>query len=88
MSGYYLFSTSGCHLCEQAEQLLDQSAIANAYQKKDIADNPDWLERYGIRIPVLYHLSSRQELSWPFDECALQTFIAEHLRRGGKRDNG
>ncbi|WP_031433788.1 glutaredoxin family protein [Methylomarinum vadi] len=78
MSGYYLFSTAGCHLCEQAERLLEQSAIADAYQKKDIADTPEWLERYGIRIPVLYHLSSGQELSWPFDESTLQRFIAEH----------
>lgn len=78
MNGYYLFSTAGCHLCEQAERLLARSAIANACQIKDIADNPDWLDRYGIRIPVLYHLASRQELSWPFDESALQAFIAEH----------
>ena len=78
MSDYYLFGTDGCHLCEQAEQLVEQSPIARVYRKKDIVDNAAWLERYGIRIPVLFHLSSEEELSWPFDEIALRAFILKH----------
>jgi glutaredoxin-like protein DUF836 len=75
MSDYYLFGTSGCHLCEEAEQLLQHSTAHVDYCKKDIVDNPDWMEQYGIRIPVLQHLNSQQELSWPFDSEALQQFI-------------
>nr|WP_305909210.1 glutaredoxin family protein [Methylomarinum sp. Ch1-1]MDP4522104.1 glutaredoxin family protein [Methylomarinum sp. Ch1-1] len=34
MSDYYLFGTGGCHLCEQAEQLLGQSANLIRYEKR------------------------------------------------------
>lgn len=75
MSDYYLFGTSGCHLCEEAKLLLRQSPAQTDFCSKDIADKPEWLERYGIRIPVLQHISSQQELGWPFDMEALQQFI-------------
>ncbi len=78
MSHYYLFSTAGCHLCEQAEALLQSLPLAIDYSVKDIADNDRWLERYSIRIPVLYHPGSSDELGWPFDRALLLQFINRH----------
>ncbi len=78
MSHYYLFSTSGCHLCEQAEALLQSLPLAINYCIKDIADNDQWLEQYSIRIPVLHHLDSGDELGWPFDQALLLQFINSH----------
>ena len=78
MTEYYLFGTAGCHLCEQAEEIINNLSGAVIFEKKDIIENSEWSEKYAIRIPVLYHLKSRQELGWPFDETGLSQFISEH----------
>jgi len=72
---YYLFGTSGCHLCEQAESLINKTVSPINFQQKDIVENQQWIDKYAIRIPVLYHIKSRQELGWPFDAITLQQFI-------------
>ena len=46
-----LYTTAGCHLCEQAEHILD--AIGVRYQPVDIESDLVLIERYGIRIPVV-----------------------------------
>ncbi len=76
MSEYILFGTEGCHLCEEAENLLEQAAVD--YLKRDIAGDGKWMERYAVRIPVLCHPGSRKELGWPFDASRLQAFVSEH----------
>lgn len=62
-----LLGTPGCHLCDQAELLLQQAAAARALQweYRDIALDEGLVERYGTRIPVLVGAGGR-ELSWPF----------------------
>lgn len=72
-----LYSTSACHLCEQAKELLwpllENQAIR--LSEIDIAESDELLERYGVRIPV-YKFSHRQEeLAWPFDTTQLQNFL-------------
>ena len=49
-----LFGTLGCHLCEEAEQVL-QPFVAQGLvvELLDIIDSPEWLERYSLSIPVL-----------------------------------
>ncbi|MDO9163393.1 MAG: glutaredoxin family protein [Methylococcaceae bacterium] len=76
-----LFGTAGCHLCEQAEEVLS-ACVANEknvlLELVDVADaeNEHWQEQYAIRIPVLYHADSRKELAWPFDAAMVNDFIA------------
>lgn len=64
-----LFGTLGCHLCEEAEQVLqpfvDRGLIVELL---DIIDSEQWLERYALTIPVLRRVDNGQELNWPFDE--------------------
>jgi len=75
-----LFGTAGCHLCEEAEQLLGEydSSGRNkiAVRTIDIAEQEGWHERYALRIPVLSHPQSGLELAWPFDLLQLEEFIA------------
>lgn len=61
-----LLGTQGCHLCEQAEQILQ--ALNLPYQYLDIIDDEKLLSLYEISIPVLLD-SARNErkLYWPFD---------------------
>ncbi|NRB42010.1 MAG: glutaredoxin family protein [Pseudomonadales bacterium] len=73
MSEYILFHTLGCHLCEDAEIILNTLSVS--FKKIDIADDDALLESYGIYIPVLLEASSASELHWPFDVTTLETFI-------------
>ncbi len=70
-----LYSTSGCHLCEQAEALIRKWPDM-ACNVLEIADDAGLLERYGVRIPVLCRLDTGQELDWPFDEDAVDRLLA------------
>ena len=73
MSEITLFSTSGCHLCDQALALLEQLAVEFAIQ--DIIDDPILVEKYGITIPVIALTTSGNELNWPFDLAQLKQFL-------------
>lgn len=78
-----LYTTSGCHLCEQArlliEEQLAQSADDGGWQLvlSDIADDASLMERYGIRIPVVQRADNGDELGWPFDRQSLAVFLAD-----------
>ncbi len=66
-----LYSADGCHLCEQAQQILNQVGVS--YQLVDIALDEQLVEQYGVRIPVLAHQG--KELGWPFDSQAVSHFL-------------
>ena len=71
----YFYTTSGCHLCEQAAVLLN--GLDNIQIKVcDISDSESLVEQYGIRIPVLLRDDTKEELGWPFDKERLEQFIA------------
>ncbi|MES2623910.1 MAG: glutaredoxin family protein [Pseudomonadota bacterium] len=77
---FYLFTTSGCHLCEQAEAMLRY--VLNDTQQlqlEEISNSDELMQKYGIRIPVLGAYSAEgewQELGWPFGLEEITTFIA------------
>ncbi|GAD81389.1 glutaredoxin family protein [Vibrio ezurae] len=66
-----LYSTEGCHLCEQAYALLSQVGIEP--QVIDIAFDDALFARYGVTIPVVQY--NNQELNWPFDLQQLQQWL-------------
>jgi hypothetical protein len=73
-----LFGTSGCHLCEQAESIINEcvrDGLDLTIEAIDIAGQEQWQDRYAIRIPVLCHPETRQELGWPFDQAGVKEFI-------------
>jgi hypothetical protein len=68
-----LYSTLGCHLCEQARALSEPilTEIGFELRETDIADDDALMEAYGLRIPVLRDSLSDTELGWPFDSVEL-----------------
>lgn len=77
---FILFGTAACHLCETANELVNQAFANNPsiqLEHIDIAEQIQWQARYAVRIPVLLHCKTQRELSWPFDKMAVITFINE-----------
>jgi len=79
MQSIIFYTTVGCHLCEQAEELLQQMTLEAelSWEKTDIADDPGLVESYGIRIPVLRRVDDEIELGWPFDLGQLREFVKD-----------
>ncbi len=75
VSRLILYSTEGCHLCDEALALLGPVVGETAVQIVEIADDDSLLERYGTRIPVLRERESGRELDWPFGAGELQAFL-------------
>ena len=75
-----LLGTSGCHLCEQAEAIINnysQNHVDLIVESIDIAEHEQWQALYAIRIPVLYHPATSKDLGWPFDLMQVTQFMNE-----------
>ena len=71
-----LFSTSACHLCEEAERLLQPWVNAGLrVAVEDISESDELFDRYGLSIPVLRRCDTGAELNWPFDQAKIGRFI-------------
>jgi hypothetical protein len=78
---YLLLGTSGCHLCELAEELTHECLPAEtgiSVELIDIAEQTQWQPDYATLIPVLLHQKSLQSLKWPFTKENVLTFIEQH----------
>lgn len=71
-----LYGTEGCHLCDDAHALLEQLRLS--WQNVDVTENPDLLQRYGVKIPVLHRRDSGVDLCWPFRADDVLNFVG-HL---------
>jgi hypothetical protein len=72
MADFILFGTEGCHLCEEAEELLVAAGLD--FTSQDIMTSEQWQADYGLSIPVLWHAQSQNQLNWPFDSLQLKAF--------------
>jgi hypothetical protein len=71
-----LYSTSACHLCEEAERLLGPWVAAGLrIRVDDISDSDALFACYGLTIPVLKRCDTGAELNWPFDADAIARFV-------------
>lgn len=71
-----LLGTTGCHLCDIAEQLLSdfQKVYPMVYIKVDIADfDEDLMMQFAAQIPVILTKTSR--LNFPFSVLELQRLL-------------
>ncbi|WP_044875046.1 glutaredoxin family protein [Pseudomonas sp. LFM046] len=72
-----LFGTLGCHLCEVAEGVLMPFVERGLLvELVDIADSEEWVQTYGLRIPVLRRCDTGSELNWPFDAGSVASFLS------------
>lgn len=87
MKTLILYTTSGCHLCEEAQALLlpvlayfeKEAGHSIALREQEISESEAMVEAYGIRIPVIQMEGSTSELGWPFDQAQAYGFIVEAL---------
>jgi len=91
MKTLLLYTTLGCHLCEQAEQLLQPVLLhLNASLRArgmeplqlvpvEISDSTELVDAYGVRIPVIRLQERAEELGWPFDQAQAFAFLQQQL---------
>jgi glutaredoxin len=50
-----LFTRKGCHLCEKAKEVIEElhTSVDFFYEEHDIDEKDEWIERYGLMIPVI-----------------------------------
>ena len=80
MQRVLLLGTSGCHLCELAEQIITDCLSSNQnwlIEAIDIAEQEQWQAQFALLIPVLYHPESQKQLGWPFDIQQVNVFFNE-----------
>jgi glutaredoxin len=73
---FLLYFTDGCHLCDDAQRLLQQTSVS--YSKVDIIDDPQLVSLYGYSIPVIQS-DNGNTINWPFDLQQLNDFINLHI---------
>jgi len=78
MKTLLLYSTSGCHLCELAQEivfpLLDEYMVQVSVI--EISESDELVERFGVRIPVLvFEGVGQDELGWPFDSVLVRQYL-------------
>lgn len=76
---WWLLGTSGCHLCDIAEQIINQFQAVQpiSYQHVDIADFDETLMmEFATTIPVI--LTPSKRLDYPFSVMDLQQLLAHN----------
>jgi hypothetical protein len=82
---FHLYSSEGCHLCEQALALIADVIPDHQIKVVDIIDanvegasvdsEQNLVELYGVHIPVLERLSDNAKLFWPFEQSQVVELI-------------
>jgi len=81
MTRLLLYTTAGCHLCEEAASLLTELTHHQAVDAPitidaiEISTDAALVDAYGIRIPVVKNAETNVELGWPFDLVDLQELV-------------
>lgn len=70
-----LYSSEGCHLCEQALELCEQLGIETQVEVIDIVERNEFFETYKLHIPVIEHKQSAKKLFWPFSKEELKELL-------------
>ncbi|BBN81798.1 thioredoxin family protein [Pseudoalteromonas sp. A25] len=75
MAKFVLYHTQGCHLCEQAHELVSQVIPAHEVALIDILSDEALMAEYQTSIPVIKRLSDEKPLFWPFDQHQIQQLV-------------
>jgi hypothetical protein len=76
-----LYTTLGCTLCEKAKvEIWPQlERFALRLREVDIADDPQLLERFGSRIPLVGLGDPGDVCGWPFSGAQLAQWLGARL---------
>jgi len=74
-----LYTRRGCHLCEEAEDLLAARGVPAALV--DVDEAPEAGARYGLRVPVL-EIDGELVLEGRFQERQLAAVLADRAGPG------
>ncbi len=71
-----LYTTTGCHLCEEAEAMLEflHTQGKCSWKAVEISDSDQMIEEYGLKIPVIGKMDG-EEIGWPFSFEELSAWI-------------
>ena len=74
-----LYSTTNCHLCEQAESSLLRIQPNHDFNYKiiEITEDVECYEKYQLKIPVLKRMDTGEEIIWPFDEKDIKLLLSQ-----------
>ena len=72
-----LYSRPGCHLCEEAREVIARVCAdgGESYVEISLDDDPVLLDRYAEEIPVTL-VDGRQHDFWRVDEARLRAALA------------
>ncbi|MDQ0582647.1 glutaredoxin [Streptomyces rishiriensis] len=72
-----LIRKSGCHLCDDAERVIEKvcGELGVSWEQKDIADDRELYDQYWEQIPVVL-VDGRQHTFWRVDESRLRKELA------------
>ena len=76
-----LYTTFGCHLCEQVEAMIfalnEKKNLTKTHEviAFDIIDDEKILEEYRTTIPVLKNRTTNEKLFWPFSFEELEEWL-------------
>jgi glutaredoxin len=78
-----LYSRRECHLCEQAQAILEglRGRFEFDLRVVDIDADPELAARYGVTIPVAA-LDGEEILIWPFTRATAHTALQQRVGRG------
>ena len=74
MTRVTLISRTGCHLCEEAEAVLDRIA-AGQWTRVEVSDSIELERDYGDRVPVVL-LDGAEHGYWRIEEARLLRDLA------------
>ena len=71
-----LYSRPGCHLCDDARQVVEQvcGELGERYDEVDITGSEELLARFGEEIPVTF-VDGEQHDYWRVDPTRLRTAL-------------
>jgi hypothetical protein len=75
-----LYTTSHCHLCDQAESILKDISVLNdiVWATLEISEDSILLQRYEIKIPVIKRVDNNIEIAWPFTAPDITSLIEDN----------
>lgn len=76
MTVIHYYSRKGCHLCEvMLEELLPLIRGRAEIEFRDIDSNPEWREKYRVRIPVI-EFEGQLVSEYPLDYGAVRRILS------------